>query len=355
MLSTQTIFTKPLLHWYDQYGRKNLPWQHPREPYRVWLSEIMLQQTQVVTVIAYFSRFIEHFPTINALAMASEDEVLALWSGLGYYSRARHLHKTAKIIHTQYHGVFPNDLQLLIQLPGIGLSTAAAITSQAFNQPTAILDGNVKRVLSRYFLIAGYQAETITTLWKLANQCMSKQRPADYTQAIMDFGALCCTAKNPKCISCPLQTSCLAKINNVIADYPSPKPKKNIPTKQQQFLLMHDPLHRIYLEKRSPHGLWGGLWCTPILEIETDPMDYVEKQYAVKVIQLKELMTIKHAFSHFKLNINVITIESEIDEKRCLELSGHWFFPDETENLGLPKPIRDMIERFSETSSQGIS
>lgn len=355
MLSTQATFTPSLLHWYDLYGRKDLPWQHPREPYRVWLSEVMLQQTQVVTVIAYFTRFIEHFPTIETLAMGSEDEVLALWSGLGYYSRARHLHQTAKIIHTQYHGKFPDDLQLLIQLPGIGLSTAAAITSQAFNQPTAILDGNVKRVLSRYFLVGGYHAETTAKLWKIANQCMSEQRPADYTQAIMDFGAICCTAKKPKCTTCPLQTTCLAKLNNVVADYPTPKPKKNIPTKSQQFILLHDDAHGVYLEKRPPHGIWGGLWCTPIIEEEIDLMDYVENRYAVKVIQLKKLMTIKHTFSHFKLNINVFTIETAINEKMCFEPSGHWFSPNEIINLGLPTPIRDMIKRFWETCLQGTS
>lgn len=229
--SLNQLFSQLLLDWYDLHGRKDLPWQLPRSPYRVWVSEIMLQQTQVQTVIPYFNRFIEHFPDIFLLANAEEDEVLSLWSGLGYYSRARNLHNTAKIISDQYNGVFPEDLNILVQLPGIGPSTAAAILSQAFNKPAAILDGNVKRVLSRFFLIEGWpeQAQVKKKLWGLASSCMPNERCADYTQAIMDLGATCCTNKNPQCLRCPVKNHCLAFHNKKQHLYPTKKNKETAP------------------------------------------------------------------------------------------------------------------------------
>ena len=212
----QAKFSLPLLEWFNCHGRKDLPWQHPRSAYRVWISEIMLQQTQVKTVIPYFNHFIAKFPDIQQLAHAYEDRVLAQWSGLGYYSRARNLHKTAKIICEKYKGEFPRELADLIALPGIGPSTAAAIASQAFNQATPILDGNVKRVLCRYFLIDGWPEHSSVKqkLWQLAKECMPTERCADYTQAIMDLGATRCTARNPDCANCPLQYTCLAKHHN---------------------------------------------------------------------------------------------------------------------------------------------
>ncbi|AHE67433.1 A/G-specific adenine glycosylase [Legionella oakridgensis ATCC 33761 = DSM 21215] len=230
-MSTQEIyehFTLPLLQWFHQYGRKDLPWQIPGNAYAVWISEIMLQQTQVRTVIPYFLRFMNTFPTLRTLACASEDQVLAQWSGLGYYSRARNLHKTAKIICNDFHDYFPDDIETLMKLPGIGPSTAAAIASLAFNKPTAILDGNVKRVLCRYFLIAGSMEQTSVTrqLWQLAKQCMPLHDCAAYTQAIMDLGATCCTIKSPNCSNCPLHTTCLAYQTNEVAHYPHKKLKK---------------------------------------------------------------------------------------------------------------------------------
>lgn len=220
-------FSKPLLLWFTLHGRKNLPWQHPRTPYRVWISEIMLQQTQVQTVIPYFERFMQRFPNISDLALAHEDDVLSLWSGLGYYSRARNLHQTAKIILQHHQGIFPNDYTLLNELPGIGPSTAAAILSQAFNKPAAILDGNVKRVLTRFFRIQGHpeQTQVKKTLWELADSCMPQENCADYTQAIMDLGATCCTTKNPHCPNCPLQKNCLAFKHQEQYLYPTKKLK----------------------------------------------------------------------------------------------------------------------------------
>lgn len=244
-------FNKPLLQWFALNGRKNLPWQIPRTAYRVWISEIMLQQTQVQTVIPYFERFMDKFPSIDDLGKAHDDEVLALWSGLGYYSRARNLHKTAQIILNEYQGIFPQDLTLLNELPGIGASTAGAILSQAFNMPTAILDANVKRVLTRFFAIKGYpeQTQVKKTLWALANSCMPQEHCADYTQAIMDLGATCCTTKKPNCFNCPLQDNCKALQDKEQHLYPTKKIKKPVPVQQQQFLVLCNAQGDIYLEK----------------------------------------------------------------------------------------------------------
>ena len=338
--------TTPLLEWFDSHGRHDLPWQHPRDAYRVWISEIMLQQTQVKTVIPYFNRFITQFPTLQTLALASEDNVLSHWSGLGYYSRARYLHQTAKIIHTTYHDIFPEDISILVTLPGIGPSTAAAIASLAFQKPTAILDGNVKRVLSRYFLVDGniQQTSTHKTLWQLANDCMSPDRCADYTQAIMDLGATCCTVKNPKCTTCPLQNTCLAYIEDKVALYPNKTPKKIRPTKQQQFLLLHTDQQKIYLEKRPPKGIWGGLWCLPSMDSVDCPKTYMAIAYGLTLEKIDPLMTLKHAFTHFLLHINALSVY--IPNPNESEYSGYWVAPHELSGLGLAKPVRVILDYF---------
>lgn len=348
MNRTNEIFTQKLLNWYERYGRKHLPWQNPRTDYRVWLSEIMLQQTQVKTVIPYFTRFLGHFPDIHALADAAEDEVFALWSGLGYYSRARNLHKTAKLIHTQFAGTFPSDMEQLKSLPGIGPSTAAAIASLAYNQPTAILDGNVKRVLSRYFLISGFpeQADVKQKLWQLANECMPATHCADYTQAIMDMGATCCTVKNPTCVVCPLQSSCLAYQHNDVAHYPYKKQKKLRPSRFQQFLLLHTTDKKIYLEKRPPTGIWGGLWCLPSIEIDDNPEIYVQNRYKIQSSQAEHIMTIKHSFSHFHLHISVISLQSSLSGHTVAECPGWWYSADELDKIGLAKPVKSIIDYF---------
>lgn len=341
-------FSKPLLIWYDLHGRKDLPWQLPRAPYRVWVSEIMLQQTQVQTVIPYFNRFIQQFPTVDDLALASEDEVLSLWSGLGYYSRARNLHRTAKTIKEHYKGLFPTDLKSLVDLPGIGPSTAAAILSQAFNQPTAILDGNVKRVLSRFFLIKGWpeQAQVKKILWDLADSCMPKQRCADYTQAIMDLGATCCTTKNPDCFNCPLNANCLAFKNKEQLLYPTKKIKKPIPTQYQQILVLCNDKGLIYLEKRPPTGLWGGLWCLPSLEQNDCPLSFIELQYALKGETPKQLIAFKHRFSHFHLEINALSIRINALDNRVSESPGQWFTKEKLSSLGLAKPTSLILSKL---------
>ncbi|KTD62823.1 A/G-specific adenine glycosylase [Legionella shakespearei] len=346
-------FSKPLLDWYDKHGRKDLPWQTPRHPYRVWISEIMLQQTQVQTVIPYFNRFMDRFPTVELLAQAEEDEVLSLWSGLGYYSRARNLHQSAKVISDSYQGNFPEDLDELVQLPGIGPSTAAAILSQAFNKPTAIMDGNVKRVLARFFMIKGWpeQAQVKKIMWERANECMPSYRCADYTQAIMDMGATCCTSKKPDCSNCPLQAHCLAFRHGEQDNYPTKKIKKPVPVQYQQFLVLQNDEEQIYLEKRPPAGLWGGLWCLPSLENDASPLDFIHYHYALHGENPKPLIAFKHRFSHFHLEINALAIKTKPVGNKISEMNGKWFTREQLSSLGLAKPTSLIMSRvfYAET------
>lgn len=341
-------FSQPLLTWFDSHGRKDLPWQHPRTPYQVWVSEIMLQQTQVQTVIPYFLRFMQSFPHIEDLAQASDDTVMAHWAGLGYYSRARNLHKTAKIIYHDYHGIFPQTLETLSALPGIGPSTAAAILAQAFHAKAAILDANVKRVLTRYFTVAGWpeQSTVKKQLWQLADACMPEERCADYTQAIMDLGASCCTAKKPQCPRCPVQSGCRAFLHNSVAEYPHKKAKKALPVRHQQFLVLYDAGKKlIYLEKNPPSGLWGSLWCLPNLELEEDTGDAIKQKYGYNTCRVEHLTDIKHSFSHFHLYIKAKLVHIQ-QESSVRELPGRWMHALDALSLGLAKPIKDIIKQL---------
>lgn len=341
-------FTAPLLDWYEHHGRKDLPWKHPVDAYRIWVSEIMLQQTQVQTVISYFNRFMERFPTVVELASAPEDDVLALWSGLGYYSRARNLHRSAILIAEAHQGRMPDTLDLLMALPGIGYSTAAAILSQAYNLPHAILDGNVKRVLSRFFLIDGdpSKAATLKCLQEKADACMSQTRCQDYTQAIMDLGALCCTLKQPKCASCPVQAGCQAYQSSLQLSYPQKKYKKPVPIQQQILVLMTDQSKRIYLEKRPPTGIWGGLWCFPAMDINQNPEAHIQDTYHLEARKAAPLLAFKHKFSHFHLDIQAIHIETEAVSGTLCELQGRWFSALELGTIGLAKPTQMILEKF---------
>ena len=350
----QKHVTRPLLNWYDTHGRKTLPWKNPCCAYRIWLSEIMLQQTQVKTVIPYFNRFIEAFPNIQDLANASDDAVMALWSGLGYYSRARHLHETAKRIHKEHNNQFPSDTNTLESFPGIGPSTAAAIASQAFNQPTPILDANVKRVLCRYFLVDGFmeQATVKKKLWHYAAQCMSQQRCADYTQAIMDLGATCCTNKNPQCTHCPLSTTCRANKQKRVDCYPNKKPKKSLPTKHQQFLVIYDSQKRIYLEKRPPKGIWGGLWCMPSIDMTYCAQTHILETLDMEVLEINKWITLKHTFSHFKLTIQTMIIKTK-QNNSFTSKSGRWYAPDEIAAIGIATPVQTIINCFKNSPDYG--
>ncbi len=348
MKRTTRLFSDTLLNWYNKHGRKHLPWQQPRSGYRVWLSEIMLQQTQVKTVIPYFNRFIERFPDIETLATSTEDEIFSYWSGLGYYARARHLHKTAKIIHNQFQGVFPEELEALKTLPGIGPSTAAAIASIVYNQPTAILDGNVRRVLSRYFLVDGVPetAAVKHRLWQLANACMPSARCAEYTQAIMDLGALCCTNTKPTCTACPLQNTCQAYLKNLVNLYPQKKIKKVIPTRHEQFLLFYTIHKHIYLEKRPARGIWAGLWCLPAIADDQDAKTHAERHYPIRVEQITPIMELQHTLTHVHFSIRAVGLQSSVTEQQVMTSEGRWFSVDEIRAVGIAKPVDTIIQQF---------
>jgi len=285
-----TDFVRPLLNWYTKQGRKDLPWQINPTPYRVWVSEIMLQQTQVNTAIPYYLKFMSAFPTLEDLANATDDQVMALWSGLGYYSRARNLHKTALILITSKQQ-FPENLDQLEALPGIGRSTAGAILALAMQKKATILDGNVKRVLARCFTVSGWTGKTSVAnqLWMLAEQLTPDTRLRNYTQAMMDLGATVCTRSNPNCPVCPLASLCIAKQEDSQAAYPGKKKKTLIPTKHQYFFLLTNNDKQLLLEKRPPVGIWGGLWTPPACMVEDDTETYLQQNYGINITNALQL------------------------------------------------------------------
>ena len=313
---TTLRFAPRLLRWYRQHGRYDLPWQQPRSLYRCWVSEIMLQQTQVATVIPYFQRFMQAFPDIESLAQASQDEVLQHWAGLGYYSRARNLHKAAIIIAEEHQGCFPEDYDSVLALPGIGPSTAGAILAQVLGQRYAILDGNVKRVLARHRAVAGWpgQGAVHKKLWQLAEECTPTEQLADYTQAIMDLGATLCTRSRPACESCPLNEDCEAYRAGRVAEFPGKKPKKVLPVKQTRLLIIRNPQGEYLMEKRPPSGIWGGLWSLPELALEQAVENSVHQNWQLKVNDYSDLPSFRHTFSHFHLDITPCVVACEVDK-----------------------------------------
>lgn len=332
---------KPLLEWFDQHGRHTLAWQSkPINSYYVWVSEIMLQQTQVGTVTGYFNNFIHHFPNLAALANANEDAVLAQWAGLGYYARARNLHKSAKIIMQDHQGVFPTNIKQVMALPGIGESTAGAILSISYNQNHAILDGNVKRVLSRYHQVKGHyaQAKTLKKLWALAKQHTPNTRNNDYTQAIMDLGATLCTRSNPDCGRCPVQQGCQSYQHNTQAEYPNPKPKKNKPSRSVAMLIYQNKQGCVYLEKRPPKGIWGGLWSFVECEDNLDEINRTIQQFDTNARINKTLDPIKHSFTHYHLAINPVVID-------CPEQTRGFQTIDQLK-VGVPTPVNKILAQL---------
>ncbi len=347
---TAKSFGQRVLTWYAQHGRKQLPWQQPATPYRVWLSEIMLQQTQVNTVIPYFNRFIARFPDLHNLAQATIDEVLHLWTGLGYYARARNLHKTAKIIATQFHGEFPADRHALEQLPGIGRSTAAAICALAFGLPEAILDGNVKRVLARVHAIAGWPGETKVQqqLWQLSERYVPQQQPGPYTQAMMDLGAMICTRTKPACNECPLTDYCLAKQQNNTQAYPGKRQRKQLPVKQTTMLLLTDDQHRVLLEKRPPAGIWGGLWILPECDDPNNIITWCALKYHCDTTFIKAWPSLRHTFSHFHLDITPIQLQIINKSPVVMDSASLiWYNNNAPAELGLAKPIITLLQQLA--------
>jgi len=337
-----------LLKWFDRHGRKNLPWQNPITPYRVWVSEIMLQQTQVDTVIPYFNRFIERFPTIKTLAQAPLDDVLHLWTGLGYYARARNLHRCAQILHSEHNDKLPADTEQLASLPGIGRSTAAAITSIAYQQPTAILDGNVKRVLARHNAIPGWPGKTavLNTLWDVAEQHMPKTRCRDYTQAIMDLGATLCVRSRPQCNICPLRNTCEAHRQGNPQDYPGKKPKKTLPVKSVQMLLIQNRHGDILLEKRPPTGIWGGLWSLPELTPTDNAKQHITTTYG-EVNTYTEWHPLRHTFSHYHLDITPVIAEIKNNTPCVLESNRQlWYNLQQPQKIGLAAPVKNLLNKL---------
>ena len=348
-------FAERLLAWYDHHGRKDLPWQRERTPYRVWLSEIMLQQTQVSTVIPYFERFVNRFPTLQSLAEAELDEVLHLWTGLGYYARARNLHNAAIAIGERHNGRFPDTLEQVIALPGIGRSTAGAILSLALGQRHPILDGNVKRVLARHRAIEGWPGTSAIEkqLWQLAEALTPHRRNDDYTQAIMDLGATLCIRRKPLCTACPVQHHCIAYAQHRQHQLPTPRPKKNLPRRHTTMLMVRNPDGRILLHQRPPAGIWGGLWSFPELAGPND--NATIQQWGLTAlghaIAIKERWpTLRHTFSHFSLDIEPIYVEAS---KTTPALNDGdqtiWYCPNRSDPRGLAAPVKQLINRLTAT------
>jgi len=349
-------FSEKVLCWFDQQGRKDLPWQKDINPYRVWVSEIMLQQTQVKTVIPYYQRFMQSFPSVEALAKATQDEVLKHWSGLGYYARGRNLHKTAQQVCDQFTGVFPTSLDEMQHLPGIGRSTAAAILSIAHNQQHAILDGNVKRVIARVFAVSGWPGQSVVLkkLWALADELVPDSRNADYTQAMMDLGATVCTRTKPACGNCPLNTGCLALKQGNIADYPGKKPKKAIPKREAIMLILQTVQDEILMIKRPPLGIWGGLWCFPQFDHHEQAEQWLLENYRLTLDNATVFDSFQHVFSHFKLDIQPYLLSLKRDNPTPLKLGVMeaddqlWYNINTEFNGGLAAPVQTLLNRIKE-------
>ena len=352
-MPTTTPFHERVLTWFDAHGRKDLPWQRGISPYRVWVSEIMLQQTQVKTVIPYFERFMAAFPDVHALAAASEDEVLHLWTGLGYYARARNLHKAAKTVALELAGEFPATLEGLEALPGIGRSTAGAILSIAFQQRASILDGNVKRVLARYHRVDGWPGKTSVhqQLWDIAERYTPTDRCADYTQAMMDLGATLCTRSKPACGVCPLTDDCAARAAGDQSAYPGKKPRKVLPVQSTHFLIAQNPEGALWLEKRPSSGIWGGLWCFPEVTCEQQAIEHCLDRWQLAPEGITRLAEFRHTFSHYHLDITPVIVtlpahaEAVMDGDDCL-----WYNVHRAPQIGLAAPVARLLETLQQTA-----
>jgi A/G-specific adenine glycosylase len=345
---TQSV-AKRLLRWFDQHGRRDLPWQHPRDAYRVWLSEVMLQQTQVGTVVGYFERFVSAMPTLRHLAEADEDTVLALWSGLGYYRRARFLHRAAQICLAQYGGQMPRDYDPLVALPGIGRSTAGAILAQAYGLRFAILDGNVKRVLARYHGVHGHTGQSAVEkqLWKYADAHTPDKRVADYTQAIMDLGATVCVRSRPRCSVCPLTEDCVALRDNLTALLPGRKPTKASPTRSTVMLILRDTERRVLLERRGPAGVWPGLWSLP--EANDTNAAWSTAQQLANIGDAQMLASFVHVFSHYRLSIDTLLFDNATANRGVADNpQQRWCTVGELSALGLPAPVRQLLLQLND-------
>ena len=340
-----------ILAWYHSHGRKNLPWQQARTAYRVWVSEIMLQQTQVDTVVPYYQRFMQRFPDVQSLAAASQDDVLHYWSGLGYYARGRNLHAAAQIIVNEYGGELPTDIEQLNALPGIGRSTAGAILAQAHGLRHPILDGNVKRVLARYHGVEGWPGQTAVQqqLWAYAEQHTPQQHLADYTQGIMDLGATLCRRRQPQCGDCPLVDDCQAFHTLRTDQLPTPKPRKALPVKTVRMLVLIDAQQRVLLEKRPPSGIWGGLWSLPEVPLDTDVVAHCQSRWQLTAVHVADDAVFRHTFSHYRLDITPCRVAVKNPDQCVMEADAIvWYNSSQPEQLGLATPVRSILQNLSE-------
>jgi len=344
-----TDFSDRLLEWFDVAGRKDLPWQKSADPYRIWVSEIMLQQTQVQTVIPYFERFVDSFPTVMDLANADLDEVLGHWSGLGYYARARNLHRAARAVRDDHGGEFPTSIDDVMALPGIGRSTAGAILSLALNQVHPILDGNVKRVLTRHEAIGGWPGKTAVAsrLWELAESHTPKARTAAYTQAIMDLGATLCTRSNAVCSRCPVKEDCKAYEAGTVDGYPGRKPKKDKPLRQTTMLIARHN-ERVYLERRPEAGIWGGLWSLPELGDRTVE-GWCQDELGGSAPVTESWHVLRHSFSHYDLDIRPILVRVDAPLSKVADSdSTTWYRLGEAPPGGIAAPVKKLIDQLNE-------
>jgi len=340
-------FAQRLIAWQRRHGRHDLPWQPAADAYAVWVSEIMLQQTQVDTVIPYYQRFLARFPDLAALATATLDEVLALWSGLGYYARARNLHAAARNILDRHGGVFPRRFEDILALPGVGRSTAAAIAALAYGERQAILDGNVRRVLCRLFGIEGWPGDKAleAQLWRLAQSLLPERDLTAYTQGLMDLGATVCTRNRPRCAVCPFADDCVAACQGRQSELPHPRPRRALPQRATAMLVLrHGP--EVLLERRPPAGLWGGLWSLPECAVDEDPAGVAER-LGCRSRAARSLPTLTHTFTHFRLEIRpwLLTVD------RCAvvaESGGRvWLTPEEAIEAAIPTPVRRLLAELA--------
>ena len=339
-------FADRLLEWFDANGRHDLPWQHPRTPYRVWLSEIMLQQTQVRVVVPYFERFIAALPDLPSLAAAPLDDVLALWSGLGYYARARNLHAAAKACVELHGGDLPRDLDALVALPGIGRSTAGAILAQAWGDRHPILDGNVKRVLARLHAVEGWPGtpKVERQLWELAESHLPHARMADYVQAQMDLGATLCTRHDPTCLLCPVSDGCAALTQGRVAELPTPKPGKPLPLREAVVLLAYDDAGRVLLERRPPAGIWASLWSLPEAGTGEEARAWFHAHLRGDWDLGEALDPVAHAFTHYRLTLQPMRWRGTTARAAVRDDADYRWVPQaDLASLGIPAPIRRLL------------
>jgi len=343
MTLTAEAFQHALLSWFDLHGRKDLPWQLTPTPYRVWVAEIMLQQTQVKTVIPYYLGFMERFPDVATLAHAEQDAVLGLWSGLGYYARARHLHAAARQIVERFAGRLPDDLEHLASLPGIGRSTAGAILSMGYGCRASILDGNVKRVLCRYAEIDGWPGDPAVSrsLWHLAESLTPSHRVRDYNQAMMDLGALVCVKRQPACAACPLETACAARQNQRVEALPKARTRTPLPSRACFMLVMTTAAREVYLEQNPPSGLWGGLWVFPEFESRHE-LECWCLEHGLDQTRLASLPPRRHSFSHYHLDYTPVLLNGVSRPTTVREAHQGWFRVDDT--LAIPTPVRRLLD-----------